>query len=102
MQFTKTSTTTYKADWILKDFILMTESYRTVRAKSRSKMDRCIKCGHKFVNGEMMGLGCFGGKGNKVICGECADNLLSQDTNNQQPTTNHKGSHHGHRRHTTV
>lgn len=79
-KFSKTtkSTKTYTVEWINKDFCTIGPGYRAVRAKSRNKLDTCIKCGHKFADGEKMGLACFTEVGNRVVCGECCDELMAQ------------------------
>lgn len=78
MEFVKTSHKAYKVVWIRKEFLKMCEAYRKARARMRRKMNSCVKCSHKFEDGEMMGLACFEGIGNRVICGPCVDELQAQ------------------------
>ncbi len=70
-------TETLVASWCRKDFMEMSQEFRAIRAKSKNPMDKCFWCKHKFKDGEMMALACFGGKGNKTLCQECAGKLLS-------------------------
>ena len=78
MQFVKTTTKTYEVIWIQKEFMKMDEMFRRARERSRLKMNACIKCAHKFEDGEMMGLACFKGIGNRTICATCVDELQAQ------------------------
>lgn len=91
MQFSRTTTTTktFTVEWINKNFCTIGPKFRAVRAKSRNKMDACIKCRHKFVDGESMGLACFKEIGNAVICGSCCDELLAQETSEQNEKVHH-------------
>ena len=72
MEFEKTITTKYRADWIRQEFLPYDETFRKARARMRTKMSSCFKCRHKFNDGEMMALASFGSKGNKVLCRNCA------------------------------
>ena len=81
MQFTKITPakrTTFKALWVKKEFAQYNERFRSIRSKAKNKMDKCFMCKGKFSDDEMIGLGCFGGVGNKTLCGECASELLDQ------------------------
>lgn len=70
-------TKTMTAQWCRREFLPMSQGYRAARARLNSLMDACFWCDHKFVDGEMMALAAFDGQGNKVLCGKCADELLS-------------------------
>ena len=54
----------------------MCQRFRDVRSKSKDPGDKCFWCKHKFEDGEMMALACFGTKGNHTLCQDCADKLL--------------------------
>lgn len=41
-------------------------------------MTPCCKCGYEFTDGELMSLACFGGKGNRTLCRDCADELVPE------------------------
>jgi len=70
---------TLKATWC-REFLEMTPQYREVRRSCRSKMDTCYWCRHYFADGEMMSLACFVGSiGNRVLCCDCADELLASE-----------------------
>ena len=70
---------TVVALWCRKDFMEMSQRFREIRAKSRNPLDSCFWCQHKFNDGEMMALACFEEKGNKVLCQECAAELLASE-----------------------
>lgn len=70
-------TKTLTARWCRREFMVMGQTYRAARARAGSPMDACFWCEHKFVDGEMMALAAFDAPGNKVLCGKCADELLS-------------------------
>lgn len=76
--FTETTTTTFKPEWVRKEFLPYNEMFRKAR-HGMKKMDKCRKCKHLFEDGEMMALASFGKKGNKVLCRDCADEL-SEDS----------------------
>ena len=58
----------------------MSPQFRAIRSKARNPMDTCFWCRHKFEDGELMALACFEEKkGNKVLCQDCADELLASD-----------------------
>lgn len=81
MQFTRLTPakrTTFTATWVTKEWTKYTKRFRAIHAKARNTMDRCWMCRKKFADGETIGLACFGGKGNKTLCGECAEELLDQ------------------------
>ena len=70
---------TIKFNWCKKDWIEINDNYRAIRKKLREPMDACFWCGYKFVNGDMMALAQPEKGKNKVLCGACADELLSGD-----------------------
>jgi uncharacterized CHY-type Zn-finger protein len=65
--------------WCKKNWLKMSKAYREIRMKSRNPMDSCFWCGLEFKNGEMMALTHAKGKGNKVLCGTCTDELLESN-----------------------
>ena len=72
-------TKTLTAMWCKKDFLPYDEKFRRVRGHSRNPMNKCFWCKRGFEDGEQMALACFtsGAKGNKVLCGKCADKLIA-------------------------
>jgi hypothetical protein len=68
---------TEKFTWCKKDFLVIDQRYRDIRAKMRKPMDSCYWCGHKFIDGEMMALACPIRGTNKVLCQPCAEELHS-------------------------
>lgn len=77
--FTETTTTTFKPEWIKREFLRYNEVYRLARKRMPSNMNTCQKCKKKFEDGEMMSLASFGKKGNKTLCQPCADYLLEPE-----------------------
>lgn len=71
-----TRTKTVTAIWCNKKYSKMSEQFRAIRARTRNPSDTCYWCRHPFENGEMVALACFEKKGNKVLCQDCADELL--------------------------
>lgn len=69
-------TRTETASWCKRAFMPMSARFREGRKWLRDTMTACFWCGHKFEDGEMMALACFGNKGNKVLCQSCADDLI--------------------------
>jgi len=65
--------------WCKKDAMLMDEQYRQIRSRFKNPMDKCWWCGHNFENGEMMALACADGRGNKMLCQECAGKLKEEE-----------------------
>jgi hypothetical protein len=72
-------TETLSAIWCKRDYSKFTESWREARRVLKNPMDACFWCGHKFNDGEIIGLACFQDKGNKVLCVSCADRLLASE-----------------------
>ena len=70
---------TIKAHWCKKDFMKMSDRYKQIRKGFKNPMTSCFWCKHQFVNDEMMALACIKGKGNKVFCQKCADNLMEPE-----------------------
>jgi len=69
---------TIKFNWCNKEFLVMSEKYRSARNKMRP-MDTCFWCGHKFDNGEMMALAQPEKGANKLLCQTCADLLRGNE-----------------------
>jgi hypothetical protein len=63
-------------DWIKKDFCAYSEMFRSARAKSKDKLNKCFWCSKDFVDGEMIALGSHSSAGNKVLCQHCATEAL--------------------------
>lgn len=85
MQFTRLTPakrTTFTAKWVTKEWLRYTTAFRAIRGRSRNRMDLCWLCRKEFEDDEMIGLACFEGRGrgNKALCGECAEELLSQQS----------------------
>lgn len=75
-------TKTLKFDWCHRDFRLMDDDWRKIRA-NMTPLDKCYWCGYAFVNGDMIALAHLTGKGNKVLCQTCADLLLNSEVKNE-------------------
>ena len=73
-------TKTLTARWCSRNFTIMCDRFRAIRAKARNKMDACHWCGDKFENGEMMALVGLEKGPNKVLCQGCAGDLLANGT----------------------
>ena len=58
-----------------RDYSVMGPIWRRVRAGSSNPMTSCGLCGHKFADGETMGLGMFATGKNRTLCGKCCDEL---------------------------
>jgi hypothetical protein len=63
--------------WCRKDFMAMSQQFRDIRSRSRNPMDACFWCKYQFKDGDMMALACFDTRGNKVLCQDCAGELLA-------------------------
>ena len=72
-------TKTIKARWCKRDFLVMGEKYRHARRRMRKPLDMCYWCKHKFKDGEMMALAAFEGIDNKLLCQNCAAELMSSE-----------------------
>ena len=72
-------TETFEVLWLVREWMRMSQSYRNIRAKSRNPMGQCWWCRHKFKDGEMMALLGIKGKGNKVFCQGCVDEVVSDE-----------------------
>ena len=72
-------TITLEALWLKRQFTTMSDRYRAIREKFRNKMMNCYWCKKAFENGDPISLACFKGKGNKVLCDDCADALGGED-----------------------
>jgi len=68
-------TKTVYFNWCKKDFLMMDQEYRDIRAKCGNPMDACFWCGHKFKDGEMMALAQPKKGRNKILCQDCAGQL---------------------------
>jgi hypothetical protein len=75
--FTKTTIKTFTPTWIKKDFTTYDGDYIRVRSTFKNKMNTCMKCDYKFKLGDMIALACFDNIGNKVLCQNCAKELMS-------------------------
>lgn len=80
---TVTRKDTLVVDWHKANFMRMTENYKRIRAKHRQKLDRCFVCNWPFQigtedNGEIINIVSFKGKGNKVLCTDCYNELTSK------------------------
>ena len=53
---------------IVHNFLLYDESYRKIRKRHRYQGNACFICGHKFEDGEIMGLAIGEGNVNRVVC----------------------------------
>jgi hypothetical protein len=65
--------------WCKKDFMKMDKTWRDARARIHRPLNNCFWCDHEFLDGEMMALACCVGKGNKMLCQDCASELLASD-----------------------
>ncbi len=65
--------------WCKRDFMPMSQGYRDVRAKTRNPMTSCYWCKRALLDCEMISLACFVGKGNKVLCQDCAEQLIASE-----------------------
>ncbi len=74
--FEKTTKKIYKPLWVKEDFTTYNIEYIDIRSSMKYKADTCIKCAYKFVLGDTIGLACFKGIGNKVICNKCAKEIM--------------------------
>lgn len=79
MKLTKTvpaRKVTFEAIACRLDWIAMSQKFRDIRSKCRTKMDKCQWCQHSFDDGEMMALA-IANSGNKVLCRSCGEKLLA-------------------------
>jgi len=58
-----------------RDFLQMSPGYRMARSRMKDPMDTCKWCGHKFGDGEMLGLAIPEKGTNFVLCGACCDQI---------------------------
>ena len=58
-----------------REWVEMSDRFRLIRSKMRNPMDTCFWCGHKFDNGDKMGIALMDKGPNKVICNDCFDKL---------------------------
>lgn len=72
-------TKTLTARWCNRNFTIMCDHFRAIRARARDKMDACHWCGDQFENGEMMALVALEKGPNKVLCQGCAGKLLASE-----------------------
>ena len=66
---------TITASWCRREFARYTERWQEIRASVHRPLDNCYWCKRHFDLGEMMGMACFVGKGNKMLCRKCVDLL---------------------------
>ena len=65
--------------WVTETFIKMTQDYRKMRKRiGGDPMDACYLCDYKFQNDDTVGLACFVGLGNKVVCPECCKQMTQE------------------------
>lgn len=62
--------------WCRKDAFGMNQHWRNIRSNLGDPLDTCFWCHYEFIDGDMMALACVKGKGNKMLCQECAEELL--------------------------
>ena len=66
--------------WCKKDYMAFNEAWRAARARMGRPLDSCFWCSHDFLEGEMMATACCTKKGNKMLCQDCATELLASDS----------------------
>jgi hypothetical protein len=69
---------TVEFNWCKKDFVVMSQKFRDIRARSHNPMDSCFWCGHRFSDGETMALAQPKKGANKTLCQKCATDLLGE------------------------
>ena len=74
---TRTLQETVTFTWLKKDWLEMSQQYKTARLRIGGGMCSCFWCGHDFIDGEMMALAARVGHTNVVLCQECADMVLA-------------------------
>ena len=72
-------TKTITAEWLRRNFTVMTPNYRKIRQNSAYQGFRCYWCKTKFQDGDQIALACISKKGNKVFCDSCAKQLENSD-----------------------
>lgn len=71
------------AKWGKKEFCVYSDEFKRGRSSSIDSMSRCYCCNWPFqLNTEMIALVCFPAVGNKVVCGDCFDELEFSDGKN--------------------
>ena len=73
--FTKTVITTYLPIWSKREFTVFNGEYVNLRNNFEYQGFNCFKCDKKFELGDIIGLACLEGVGNKVFCQECVVSL---------------------------
>ena len=69
-------TKTIEFNWCYRNFAEMSPQFREIRARMSNPLDACAWCSHKFQDGEMMTLAQPKTGTNKVLCQQCANDLL--------------------------
>lgn len=67
---------TIRAHWCAPAWMENNETFRSIRAGSRSPMTCCYWCKRKFDDGEMISVASIESIGNKALCGKCANELM--------------------------
>lgn len=67
---------TEEFNWIKLEFMPMSLKYRKIRQKMDYKGTCCFWCKRTINDGEMMALASVLGKGNRILCQECANEAL--------------------------
>jgi len=62
--------------FVRKDFAVINDNWRRIRAKARNPMVACFWCKKDFENGESIALAARAKKANVVLCHSCADTAL--------------------------
>ena len=71
---------TVKFNWCQRNWMKMSPAYREIRNRCKNKMISCFWCGHNFEDGENFAIAQPVTGGNKALCHDCADVLLSDKT----------------------
>jgi len=74
--FEKITKTKYEPIFVHLGFAVYSENFEIIRATHRYKANSCIKCDRKFKMGETIGLASFKNIGNKVMCEDCAKEIM--------------------------
>jgi NAD-dependent SIR2 family protein deacetylase len=78
----KTITKTFEVITAHKDMFVFNDDYRRIRGHMKYKGFECFNCNHKFNDNESFGL-VFTKQGNKTVCNECANKLISDEAKNE-------------------
>jgi len=78
----KTTTTHYVPLDVQKSAMNYDETFVAARANKKEKMDRCFRCNWPFQitgDGELVSVVAFKGRGNKLVCEDCANWILGDE-----------------------